>query len=355
MRPVQPAARKLRGALAPPLILALVVGAWTAACAWDPWIPGEQSWNPEIVADPATLAARIPLDRRHVGELDCYAHRCQKRYRIVVEEPGQLTVRMVPELSGPDAQARVVLESLQGVVDQAGSGRGPQEDVTVLAVREVVNPGVFFILLQSVGGPMPFELEARLTPGEGPTPAPQPARETPPPPPRDPPPRLVEVSLTGGANASYDPAVVFTGLRTFAFPAPVLPGEDTPAGTVVDQPIDREIRRLLADGLRMRGLRQADGAGPPDLLVHFSRGESIWSPGPLLFVYDWYGFGRAGAIEYLNRRGTLTVDLQDTRSRRIAWHASTTKGLGPGITPGEKTTAVLREAVADLFSRFPPR
>lgn len=363
MRPVKPAALKLlgvRGAIAPALILA----ALAASCAWDPWVPGERSWNPEVVADPSTLAERIPLDHRHVGELDCYAQRCQKRYRIVVEEPGQLTVRMVPELSGPDARARLVLESLQGPIGQAGSDRGPQEDVTILAVREVVEPGVFFVLLQSVGGPMPFELEARLTPGEGPAPGPSVARPTPPPtPPTNPPARMVKVSLPrlagsgGGAGAGYDPAVAFDRLHTFAFPAPVLPGPDTPAGTRVDQPIDREIRRLLADGLRMRGLRQATGSEPPDLRVHFTRQESIWSQGPLVYFYDWYGFGTVwpGAIEYLNQRGTLTVDLVETRGQRLAWHAWTTKGLGPGVTPGERTTQVIREAVSDLLSRFPPR
>ena len=39
---------------------------------------------------------------------------------------------------------------------------------------------------------------------------------------------------------------------------------------------------------------------------------------------------------------------------RLAWHAWTTKGIGPGITYGEKTTALVREAVADVLAAFPP-
>lgn len=54
-------------------------------------------------------------------------------------------------------------------------------------------------------------------------------------------------------------------------------------------------------------------------------------------------------------RGILTVDIVDASTQRIAWHAQTTKGLGPGVTYGEKTTAVVREAVAEVLAGFPPR
>jgi hypothetical protein len=53
--------------------------------------------------------------------------------------------------------------------------------------------------------------------------------------------------------------------------------------------------------------------------------------------------------------GTLVVDIVEVSSKRIAWHAWTTKGFGPGITYGAETSALLREAIADLLAVFLPR
>ena len=338
------------------LLPLLAAAALSGACTWDPWIPGESRWNPPIVADPETLAQDLPLDALYVDELDCYAQRCRERFRVVVDEPGTLTVRLVPELSHADARARLVLEALQGVRGQASSGRGPHEDVVVLAVREPVDPGVYFVLLQSVGGPMPYQLLASLAPGEGPEPVPEPAPPRARPRPEGAPPSLARVDLPGRAVAAYDPAVSFDRLRTFAFPAPVRPGEGTPAGTVVDQPVQRQVRRMLAEGLTMKGLRQATG-GPADLLVDFSLGETIRAWRPLYFLYDWYDFGalHTRGVDEVVSRATLTVDMLDTRTDRVAWHAWTTRGLGPGVTYGESSTAMLREAIAEILGPFPPR
>lgn len=341
--------------------LVCVLAAVLAACAWDPWIPGERSWNPDVVVDPTTLSEDLPLDSLYVGRLDCYSQRCQKRFRVVADESGQLTVRVVPELSHADAQGRVVLEAVQGVLGQANSGRGPHDDVVVLAVRETVDPGVYFVLIQSLGGPMPYQVMASLTPGEGPArptaarPAPAEAQE--PPRPEGPAPRLVKVDLPGRAAAGYDPAVSFEGLRTFSFPAPVQPGADVAPGTPLEQPIDRQIRRLLADDLKLKGLRQATDGAPADLLVDFSHGATTRTYRPFfLFVYGWYQTDLTDPLfdEVVNTRGVLTVDIVDTRSNRIAWHASTTKGLGPGVTYDDQP-AMLREAVSEVLARFPPR
>ena len=56
----------------------------------------------------------------------------------------------------------------------------------------------------------------------------------------------------------------------------------------------------------------------------------------------------------VDTRGTLVVDIIEARSGRLAWHAWTTKGLGPGITLGARTTALVREAVAEVLVGFPP-
>ena len=68
-------------------------------------------------------------------------------------------------------------------------------------------------------------------------------------------------------------------------------------------------------------------------------------------LYDFPSLGRGFEVD---TRGILAVDIIDTRSDRIAWHAWTSKGLGPGVTYGEKTRALIREAVAEVLVDFPP-
>jgi hypothetical protein len=334
---------------------AIAALALAPACAWDPWIPGERSWNPDVVVNPSELADQLPLDTRRVDTLSCYTPVCTKRFRVVATEPGTLAVSLVPELAGDDAQARLVLEGIRGVLDRAGSGRGPRTDVPALGVTGRVDAGVYFVLIESVGGPMPYQLIARLTPGEGPPPAPV-RRERPT---EEPPPALVAVPEAGNVRAGYDPAVSFAEASSFRFPAPAAPGDEERAGAPLEDPLDRMIRRQIADELVRRGFHQASGSDPADLVVDFSRRTVNRDFYGLFSLYDRYGFGvdtNDWALgDRVQSRGVLVIDIVDARSERIAWHARATTGLGPGITPGERAEAVLREAVTAALLGFPPR
>ena len=327
-------------------------------CAWEPWIPGERDWNPDIVVKPGDLSKQLPLGVPYVDELDCYSSRCEKRFRLVVEQPGQLTVIAIPELSNQDSQARLVLESLQGVLGRAATPRGPRDDVVTLAVSDAVDPGMYFVLIQSVGGALPYQLTAHLTPGDGAPPKEVAAVPVPPAPaPTAPPPRLVAAPVSDGVRAGYDPAVPFSQLRTFSFRNPDGRDDTAAAGTTREQPVDREIRRSINDDLTLRGFEQAYGGRPADLTVDFSRrtrNRSVWGLGSIYDRYDFgsLGWGRGG----VDTRATLTVDLIDNRDGRIAWHAQTTKAMGPGIVAsGEASTELVREAVTELLAGFPPR
>jgi hypothetical protein len=328
-----------------------------SACAWGPWIPGENSWNPPVVVDPASLAHRLALDSPYVDELDCYSRECQQRFRVVVEEPGQLTVTAMMELASQDDQGRMVLEAIDGVVAQAGTGRGLREDAAPLAIRQDVQPGVYFVLLQSVGGHVPYEITATLTPGvtevapplEG-MPPPQPEVPRGPGPPMRKP---SKVRLPGTAKGSFDPEVVLTGHETFAFPRLARPGDGAPPGTPVEEPADRQIRRYITDQLEMKGFRQARGDEASDLFVTFAT-----SSGARSYFFNFYGlqpFTGTGPLlgPYQYEVGMLVIDVF-TPKREVAYSAWVQRGLGPGITPGEKTAEVTRAAVIQLLNGFPP-
>lgn len=343
-------ARRLRATL-----VALALPA--AACTWGGYIPGERSWNPDIVVKPGDLSAQLPLDTRHVDTLSCYTPLCTKRFRVVVPESGTLAISMIPELASDDAQARLVLEGIEGVLGRAGTGRGPRTDVPALAISERVDAGVYFVLLEAVGGPLPYQLTARLTPGAGPAPPPV-AR---PRPSEEPPPQLIAISGSDPSlRAGYDPAVSFPALASFRFPAATAVTADANrVGAPLEDPLDRMIRRQIADELTRRGFRQAAGGEAPDMLVDFSRRAVNRDFYGLFSLYDRYGFGvdtNDWALgERVETRGVLVIDIVDATSERLAWHAVAKTGIGPGITPGAETEAVLRRAVTEALLGFPPR
>ncbi|MEB2346195.1 MAG: DUF4136 domain-containing protein [Deltaproteobacteria bacterium] len=347
IRSLRHARRLLRTAAA---VLALL-----PACAWNPWIPGERKWNPDIVVDPGALADPLALDTRHVDTLSCYTPLCSKRFRVVVTEAGTLALSLIPELRSSDAQVRIVLEGIEGVLGGAGTGRGPHTDVPALAVSERVGAGVYFVLIEALGGPVPYQLTARLTPGAGP--APPPARR--PRPAEEAPATLVAVpEASRSVRAGYDPRATIPARGSFSFPAPAAPGDEHRPGAPVESPLDRVIRRSIADELERRGFHQASGGETAELLVGFSSKDVNRDFYGLFSLYDRYGFGidtNAWALgSRVATRSVLVLDIVDAQSERLAWHAVVTTGLGPGITPGAHTEAVWRQAVTEALLGFPP-
>jgi hypothetical protein len=329
-----------------------------AACAWYPWIPGENKKKPEPVVDPAKLSRDLALDRAYVSQADCFSSVCNQRFRVVVDRPGQLTVIASLVLESEEQQARLVLEAVSGVLAQQSTGRGRRVDPPVLAVRRPVTPGLYFVLLQTIGGRIPYELTATLTPDAGANAelAMKEVPEAPPPRPEGPPPLLTKVKKGPGAGASYDPTVRYSQYQAFAFRPFPRPGEKVPRGTPLDMPIDRQIRRFLKETLELKGFRQAEGAEQADFVVGFSRGNqsTTWYAWFYPTLYSQYDVGGVGIGPQVYTRGSLVVDIVDTRTQRIAWHSVSSRDIGPGITPGAATTKLVREGVAEAMQGFPP-
>jgi hypothetical protein len=336
-------------------IAAALVVCLASACVWDGYIPGEKSWNPDIVVGPGDLSESLVLDAPYVGRLECFANPCEKRFRVIVDEPGQLTLTGVPTLGSNDARMWMVLEAPTGPMARTGTGAGPHEDVPILAITKPVDRGTYYVLMQSVGGPIPYQLRAHWTPG-GPKPAerapqePEPALEAAAPADL----KLVALDLPGGASGGYDPAVPFAELHTFVFRAPA--DGDAAPGTSLGTPLDREVRRLIAETLTFRGLRQADAREPADLVVDFAQSSRNLTYRELSPFYDRYSFIPIGfgSPDVVAQRGTLIVEIIDAHTSRIAWHAWTTQPIGPGTATGQGSFDLARKAVGEVLAGFPP-
>lgn len=342
------------------VVVLVLAASLVAGCAWGAYVPGEPPPFQEVVVDPSTLAERLALGSAYVGELSCFAPRCQKRFRVVAPESGRLAVRLLPSLQGIDAEVRMVVEGSQEVLGQARSVRGGSADVTVLSVAEPVEAGTYFVLLQTLGGPMRYELLATLAPGEGPEDLTyvDPRLPERPKRPIDPPPKKVELGrLHGGVEAAYDPATNYERHTTFLFPQRTAPADQARPGMEVEQPVDREVRRYIAEALRLKGLRPAEGSEPADLLVDFSTNASTRVAPPLPFLQDWYGVGgaRVPLGGQVDAKARFTVDIIEGSTYRLAWHATVERRFRPQVSLGPDSEAMLREAVADLLAPYPPR
>lgn len=333
---------------------AALVACFATACVFDGWIPGEKNWNPDIVVGPGDLSESLVLDAPYVGRLDCFSNPCEKRFRVIVDEPGRLTLTGVPRLGSADARMWMVLEAPTGPMARTGTGAGPHEDVPILAITEPVDRGTYYVLLQSIGGPIPYQLRAHWTPGGGPVEKPAPPLEPALAPTAPADLKLVALDLPGNARGGYDPGVPFAELHTFVFRAPA--DGDAAPGTSLGTPIDREVRRLIAETLTFRGFRQGNAREPADLVVDFARSSRNLTYRELSPFYDRYDFVPIGfgSPDVVAQRGTLIVEIMDAHTSRIAWHAWTTQPIGPGTATGQGSFDLARKAVGEVLAGFPP-
>lgn len=125
---------------------------------------------------------------------------------------------------------------------------------------------------------------------------------------------------------------------------------------------DRRIRTSVERELVAKGLRKA-GNTPPDLLVNaypVYRNDRTRTTGvgvgiglrilPGVSV----GLGTGSAKTQTQTLGRIVLEFRDTRNSQLVWKAEAQDVLEGDTTPEESETAI-REAVAKMLERFPPK
>ena len=161
----------------------------------------------------------------------------------------------------------------------------------------------------------------------------------------------------------YDPAVDFSGWRTYAWYPDESPRTGQPR---LDNPLlhDR-IEAAVSRGLAAKGFSPA-GDGEPDFYVqfHLSTQQKLdvntmntgYRGGPYGRRWGGVGWGGVGwtettVIQY--DEGTLVIDFVDRPARRLAWRGSGTRRLARNPDP-ELVTKRVNEAVNEILAQFPP-
>jgi|SRR5580765_2885544 predicted heme/steroid binding protein len=174
------------------------------------------------------------------------------------------------------------------------------------------------------------------------------------------------VSATALAQDSFDVSrhANFSAIRTYAFKytPPLAPLEEKT--TTYDSPIMRErTDAAIAAQLEARGMKRNDEH--PDVYIVSRRayytetyyyGPYGWGWGPYAPAgygpYYGSGWGGWGGDTYAQLRGTLTVDLVDSKSGAVLWRGVEDKHVHQSSKPASRDRRV-GEEVADIFKHFP--
>lgn len=324
------------------------------ACAWDPYVPKTIDREVKVVPQRTETLA---LGRTEHLELDCPAGQCQARFRIDVDRAGELRIEITPSEEADNVSVRAFLEDrIGGVLDRAAL----TDETPVLRLRGSVDVGPHFVLVQSVGGRVPYSVVAHLGGGAGREPAIA-----------QPPTRREQQSTAGrylgagspssGFDAAYDPDVAFAAYRRYAFAQdPEKRLEKEHPGAPVGNPfVERQIQRAIRYALDRKGVVLAADGATPDFLVAVQVGTSLhtwYSIGgdlvaePYATYFDAWGFRRASFATNSSTRGALVIDFVDAQSGKLVWHGWASEGLPPDKS-GEE---IIQTFVDKILANFPP-
>ena len=368
------------------LSLLLSVGG----CTFDGYVPPPPPLKP--LAQSEMDIRYLPMGKLRTAQLECDRGICRVRYRIVAPSSGEMTVtvkRAAAEKPLPGRIGRVVLE---GVGEQTLAIQNADNRTPPFVVSSRVQPGVHFILIQSLNGGIDFKVQATFSASaqavvERGTFAAQPGaqagaaqmREA----------QAQDAAAVGqpygndagaagelgtsdahrpyadrpgntadGADFAYDPSRDLSQMKTYAFaqdPAAMLKGK--PGSVQTNVFVLRQVQREVSYALTGKGL-EALPVQEADFLIVINLGQrtTAWysaSPMILPFTYNDY-FSRWGRMDSVSvpprgyMEGTLGISFVDRKSGGLLWHGWTTQG----IPIAQETNAELKKAVAKVLGQY---
>lgn len=155
----------------------------------------------------------------------------------------------------------------------------------------------------------------------------------------------------------WDVTADFTRYHTYQWmpAAPAPEPKDAKAAQAANTLLDRRIRAAVDAAMASRGFT-ADPAEPDVLVVYHTATDEKMD------ITDW-GYSYSGDyagwegrdIDVQNyTEGTLVVDLVDAGTRGLVWRGVATGEVHPEREPEERDRA-MRELVAKMFEKYPPR
>ncbi len=158
----------------------------------------------------------------------------------------------------------------------------------------------------------------------------------------------------------YNRSVDLTKYKTFDWvrqeKPPIIRVEESVDPRLSSEALDKQIHSLVEKELEKKGFRQATDKSPDFLVSYVAVGKLDLSssqrdthPSPQLSYGHWRPFYNTGNDYRLQRKGTLTIDIVDGATNKLAWRGSATDTFSEAKEAPKK----IEKAIKKMFKKFP--
>ncbi len=158
----------------------------------------------------------------------------------------------------------------------------------------------------------------------------------------------------------YDRSVNLSKYKTFDWvkqeKPPIIRVEESTDPRLSSEALDSQIHSLVEKELAKKGFRKATNESPDFLVSYVAVGKLDLAsakrdtlPSPLLPYGHWRPFYSTGIDYRLQRKGTLTIDIVDGATNKLAWRGSATDTFSEAKDAPKKA----EKAIKKMFKKFP--
>ncbi|MEE3326680.1 MAG: DUF4136 domain-containing protein [Myxococcota bacterium] len=359
-------------------------------CAFEGYVPPPPPLKP--LAESEMDIRYLPMGKLRTAQLTCDEGICRLRYRIVAPSSGEMTVTVKRAASEEPLPGRIGRVVLEGVGEQTLAIQNADNRTPPFVVSSRVQPGVHYVLIQSLNGGVNFKVQATFSASaqavvEAGTFAAQPkvqadstrlagaqARDA----------AIVSQpngndaaaagelgtsdghrphddrpgNTSDGADFGYDPSRDLSQMKSYAFaqdPAKMLKGK--PGSVQTNVFVLRQVQREVTYALTEKGLESLP-VKEADFLIVIDLGQrtTAWysaSPMILPFTYNdyfsqWRQMDSVSVPPYGYMEGKLGISFVDRKTGSLLWHGWTTQG----IPIAQETDAQLKKAVDKVLAQY---
>src|SRR5262252_6669906 len=163
---------------------------------------------------------------------------------------------------------------------------------------------------------------------------------------------LLSCAAPPGIQTTLDPQVDISKYRTYAF----LEGEPKTEGAITDKLVNDRLRHMIAVRLGANGYMPAASGQPADLGVYYAGKVvpkqsvlMVGRPGPYDYSWGRTELGGYSTTEY--REGTLSIDVVELASNRLAWRSTISEAVAVAYT--EDNWKKIERALDQAFEKLP--
>ena len=165
---------------------------------------------------------------------------------------------------------------------------------------------------------------------------------------------LLSCATPAGIQTTADPQVDISRYRTYTF----LEGGPKTEGAITDKLVNDRLRHMIAVKLGAAGYAPAASGQPADLGVHYAGKVvpkqsvlMVGRPGPYDYSWGRTELGGYSTADY--REGSLSIDVVELATNRLAWRSTITDAFAAGYT--EDNWKKVDRALDQAFERLPAR